>query len=92
MKTEDLLRAAIDAKCPFRARAVSEILIDSARKGERRPAYVKLEVADGDVQSLRGPASKAKTRLYLVQLPAAAVAELERRSESRIVLPGGVVR
>ena len=64
---------------------VSDLLLDSARQNEKRPAYVKLAMADELVKSLRGQRQQ-KDVLLLVRIPG----EVLERSESRIVLPGEV--
>ncbi|RMH20120.1 MAG: hypothetical protein D6696_08840 [Acidobacteria bacterium] len=84
----DLRQALVFAleKYPERVEliAVEELLLDSARQNERRPAYVKLAVPDELVKALRGPASKRQDVVALVRIPQ-AVAE---RADSRIILPG----
>jgi hypothetical protein len=64
---------------------VADLLIDSARQNEKRPAFVKLAMADELVKSLRGQRQQ-KDVLLLVRIPG----EVLERSESRIVLPGEV--
>lgn len=64
---------------------VHEVLLESARQNEKRPAFVKLAVPDEVVKGLRGPADAADLVL-LVRVPR----EVLSRSESRIVLPGEV--
>jgi hypothetical protein len=64
---------------------VVDLLLDSARQNEKRPAYVKLAMADEMVKSLRGQRQQ-KDVLLLVRIPG----EVLERSESRIVLPGEV--
>jgi hypothetical protein len=64
---------------------VADLLLDSARQNEKRPAYVKLAMADELVKSLRGQ-RRQKDVLLLVRIPG----EVLERSESRIVLPGEV--
>ena len=64
---------------------VADLLIDSARQNEKRPAFVKLALADELVKSLRGQRQQ-KDVLLLVRIPG----EVLERSESRIVLPGEV--
>ena len=63
-----------------------DLLLDSARGKEKRPAYVKLAVPDEVVKAARGPASAAADLVLLVRVPKDV---LERRG-SRIVLPGEV--
>lgn len=86
---EDLARKlqfALD-KYPERVEMVpvADLLLDSARQNEKRPAYVKLAMADELVKSLRGQRQQ-KDVLLLVRIPG----EVLERSESRIVLPGEV--
>ncbi len=64
---------------------VADLLLDSARQNEKRPAFVKLALADELVKSLRGQRQQ-KDVLLLVRVPG----EVLERSESRIVLPGEV--
>jgi hypothetical protein len=62
-----------------------DLLIDSARQNDRRPAFIKLAVPDDMVKALRGSRAGQDTVL-LVRIPA----EVNDRVESRIVLPGEV--
>ena len=62
---------------------VADLLLDSARQNEKRPAFVKLALADELVKSLRGQRQQQDV-LLLVRIPG----EVLERSESRIVLPG----
>jgi len=64
---------------------VADLLLDSARQNEKRPAFVKLAMADELVKSLRGQRQQQDV-LLLVRIPG----EVLERSESRIVLPGEV--
>ena len=64
---------------------VADLLLDSARQNEKRPAFVKLAIADELVKSLRGQRQQQDV-LLLVRIPG----EVLERSESRIVLPGEV--
>ena len=64
---------------------VADLLLDSARQNEKRPAYVKLAMADELVKSLRGQRQQQDV-LLLVRIPS----DVLERSESRIVLPGEV--
>jgi hypothetical protein len=64
---------------------VAELLLDSARQNERRPAYVKLAVADEVVKNLRGQRQHSDI-LLMVRIPG----EVLDRADSRIVLPGEV--
>ena len=65
---------------------VEELLMDSARGNEKRPAYVKLAVPDDIVKALRGSADRSQELLLLVRVPK----EILERSESPIILPGEV--
>jgi hypothetical protein len=62
---------------------VQDLLLDSARQNDRRPAYVKLAVPDEVVKSLRGNRGN-QDLILLVRIPA----EVSDRVDSRIVLPG----
>ena len=64
---------------------VADLLLDSAWQNEKRPAFVKLAMADELVKGLRGQRQQ-KDVLLLVRIPG----EVLERSESRIVLPGEV--
>lgn len=68
------------------ATPVEQLLMESARHNDKRPAYVKLAVPDDVVKALRGSADKRKDLLLLVSIPK----EVQERSESRIILPGEV--
>ena len=86
---EDLLktlRFALD-KYPQRVElaAVENLLLDSARQNERRPAFVKLAVPDDVVKALRGKRDTGD-QVLLVRIPG----DVGDRVESRIVLPGEV--
>ncbi len=65
---------------------VDQLVLDSARGNDKRPAYVKLAVPDQVVKALRGSPAMRKDLLFLVTIPK----EVQERSESRIVLPGEV--
>ena len=65
---------------------VDQLLMDSARENDKRPAYVKLAVPDEMVKSLRGTADKSRDVILLVAIPK----EVRERSESSIILPGEV--
>jgi len=65
---------------------VQELLLESARQNDKRPAYVKLQVPDEVVKGLRGSRSEAQDLVMLVIVPK----EVEQRSESLIILPGEV--
>ena len=60
-----------------------ELVLESARQNEKRPAYVKLAVPDEVVKGLRGRADEGDLVL-LVRVPREV---LERRT-SKIILPG----
>lgn len=62
---------------------VQDLLMDSARQNDRRPAFVKLAVPDEVVKSLRGKRGN-QDLILLVRIPA----EVSDRVDSRIVLPG----
>ena len=62
---------------------VQDLLLDSARQNDRRPAFVKLAVPDEVVKSLRGKRDN-QDLILLVRIPA----EVSDRVDSRIVLPG----
>ena len=64
---------------------VDELMLDSARKNDRRPAWVKLALPDEVVRSLRGRPENREI-VYLVRIPQ----DVSERAESRIVLPGEV--
>lgn len=72
-------------KYPERIQAIDldELVIESARQNEKRPAYVKVAVPDAWVKALRGPKT-GQNRWLLVEVPR----EVEERSESSIILPG----
>lgn len=86
-KSSDALRALRFAleSYPERVEAIdlSELVMESARQNEKRPAYVKIAVPDAWVKALRGPRESRDLRL-LVEIPR----EIESRSESSIILPG----
>jgi hypothetical protein len=65
--------------------ALAELVLESARENPRRPAYVKLALPDEVVKRLRGGDSEGDL-LLLVRIPR----EVQKRSESRILLPGEV--
>ncbi len=64
---------------------VEELLLDSARQNERRPAWLKIALPDTVVKSLRGR-QEDREKVYLVRIPR----EVSDRADSRIVLPGEV--
>jgi hypothetical protein len=65
---------------------IQELLIESARKNDKRDAYVKLAVPDEVVKGLRGSRAETQDLVMLVIVPK----EVEKRSESLILLPGEV--
>lgn len=65
---------------------LQELLLESARKNDKRPAYVKLAVPDEVVKGLKGGGGGEKDLVMLVIVPK----EVQQRSESLIVLPGEV--
>lgn len=65
---------------------IQELLMESARKNDKRDAYVKLAVPDEVVKSLKGSRGEEKDLVMLVIVPK----EVQQRSESLIVLPGEV--
>jgi hypothetical protein len=69
---------------------LAELVIESARQNDKRPAYVKIAVPDDMVKALKGARGPETERdlVLLVRLPR----EVLERSESRIVLPGEVRR
>jgi hypothetical protein len=64
---------------------LQELLLESARQNDKRPAYVKLAVPDEVVKGLKGGGGE-KDLVMLVIVPK----EVQQRSESLIVLPGEV--
>jgi hypothetical protein len=65
-----------------------ELLIESARQNEKRPAWVKLAVPDAMVKSLKGAPQPDQDLVLVVRVPR----EVLQRSESRILLPGEIGR
>ena len=65
--------------------SLAELVFESARQNDKRPAFVKLAVPDEVVKSLRGR-EDARDLLLLVRVPR----EVLERSTSRIILPGEV--
>jgi hypothetical protein len=65
---------------------LQELVLESARRNEKRPAYVKLAVPDEVVKGLKGGREEDKDMVLLVIVPK----EVQQRSESLIVLPGEV--
>ena len=64
---------------------IQELVTDSARKNDKRPAFVKLSVPDEVVKQLRGR-SEDTDLVLLVRVPK----EVLQRQGSLIVLPGEV--
>ena len=64
---------------------IRELVTESARQNEKRPAFVKLAVPDRLVKGLRGR-QEEQDLVLLVVVPK----EVLERSESLIVLPGEV--
>jgi hypothetical protein len=68
---------------------LDQLVLESARQNDKRPAYVKLAVPDEVVKAVRTSSSTSaddRDLLLLVRVPR----EVLERSESRIVLPGEV--
>jgi hypothetical protein len=65
---------------------VRELIMDSARKNDRRPAFIQLALPDEVVKGLRGHEDQEPNLLLLVRIPR----EILSRSESLIVLPNEV--
>ncbi len=63
---------------------LDELVLDSARVNEKRPAFLKIAVPDEAVKALRGPATKRERVYALVSFPR----EIEARAQSNIILPG----
>ncbi len=64
---------------------IETLLLDTARRNDKRPAYVKLAVPDELVKSLRG-SRKTQDTVLLVRIPS----DVLQRADSPIVLPGEV--
>jgi hypothetical protein len=64
---------------------IEQVLIDSARQNEKRPAFVKLAVPDEMVKSVRGK-REDRDVVLLIRIPS----DVLDRADSRIVLPGEV--
>jgi len=81
------LTFALD-KYPERVEVVplAQLVTESARKNEKRPAYVKLSVPDDVVKTLRGKPGDGQDLVLFVVVPK----EILERKESRIILPGEV--
>ena len=75
-------------KYPERVEAVpiQELVTESARKNDKRPAFVKLSVPDDIVKQLRGRPGEDTDLVLLVRVPR----EVLQRQGSLIVLPGEV--
>jgi hypothetical protein len=66
--------------------ALRELVTESARQNDKRPAFVKLSVPDEIVKQLRGRAGEDADLVLLVRVPR----EVLQRQDSLIVLPGEV--
>jgi len=64
---------------------IETLLLDAAREGGKRPAYIKVAVPDETVKSLRGR-KPSTDHLLLVRLPR----EMATRAASPIILPNEV--
>lgn len=62
---------------------LAELIVEAARRNDKRPAFVKLAVPDELVKNLRG-ASDERDIVLLVRVPR----EMAARAGSRIILPG----
>jgi hypothetical protein len=65
---------------------IREVVMESARQNDKRPAWVKLAVPDEVVKGLKGSRTDEGDLVMLVLVPK----EVSERSESLIVLPGEV--
>ena len=65
---------------------IREVVLESARQNDKRPAWVKLAVPDEVVKGLKGSRTGEGDLVMLVMVPK----EVSERSESRIILPGEV--
>lgn len=63
-----------------------ELLLESARKNDKRTAWVKIAVPDEIVKGLKGNRNEEGDLVMLVVVPK----EVSERSESLIILPGEV--
>lgn len=74
-------------KYPERVEMVplEKLVTESARQNDKRPAYVRLAVADEVVKSVRGR-EQERDVILLVRVPR----EVAERMGSRIILPGEV--
>ncbi len=68
----------------IQAAPIDDLLLQSARQNDKRPAFVKLAVPDDVVKALRGSPDRRKELVFLVSIPK----EVQERAESRIILPG----
>ena len=66
---------------------IRELVVESARKNDKRPAWVKLAVPDDVVKGLKGSRTQEEGDLVMLVIVPKDVSE---RSESRIILPGEV--
>jgi hypothetical protein len=80
------LRYALD-KYPQRMEAVplEQVVAETARANDHRPAWAKVVLPDEIVKGLRGKAP-GRDLVLLVRIPR----EVLERSESKIILPGEV--
>ena len=74
-------------KYPERVETIplEELVTETARQNDKRPAWVKLDVPDEVVKSLRGR-REDRDLLLLVRVPR----QVTERMGSRIILPGEV--
>jgi hypothetical protein len=80
---EPLLKAL--EKYPQRVEAVPlrDLVVESARENDKRPAFVKLNLPDELVKGLRGR-HEEQDLLLLVRVPR----DVMERAESNLILPG----
>jgi hypothetical protein len=80
---EPLLKAL--EKYPQRVEVVPlrELVVESARENDKRPAFVKLHLPDEVVKGLRGRVEE-QDLLLVVRVPR----EVLQRAESNLILPG----
>jgi hypothetical protein len=80
---EPLLKAL--EKYPQRVEAVPlrDLVVESARENDKRPAFVKLNLPDELVKGLRGR-QEEQDLLLLVRVPR----DVMERAESSLILPG----
>jgi hypothetical protein len=62
---------------------VDQLILEAARRNDKRPAYLKLAVPDEVVKQLRGP-RQGHDLVFLLRVPR----EVAARAASPIVLPG----